>query len=343
MKLLSHLSTEYDYDKFYRIMDKFFSSIQLYTERFLTHRRKVRARKLERQKRSGVVMDWVKSFLWAAMVVLLVNQYFFQAYQIPSGSMMNTLLIKDRIFVNKFCYGPELVPGLWKLPGLKSPERGDIIIFESPSYISHGPVFDVTQRILYMVTLSLVDLDRDSAGEPKAHFLIKRAVGTGGDRLRFVDGNLEIRPAGVSEWIREADFSHINREPAKTRRLVNEDDYSLFRTYGYASAYYEAGLYVESSVREKLRQMDDIYVDPLACSEFKYEMRCAIDPSDSACRRAWCKSTQGWYIPEGYMMPLGENRDNSRDGRYFGPVRKDKVLGQAMFIYWPAGRSGQIR
>jgi signal peptidase I len=41
----------------------------------------------------------------------------------------------------------------------------------------------------------------------------------------------------------------------------------------------------------------------------------------------------GWYVPKGRMLPLGDNRDNSRDGRYFGPVPETKILGQAVFKY----------
>ena len=50
----------------------------------------------------------------------------------------------------------------------------------------------------------------------------------------------------------------------------------------------------------------------------------------------------GWYVPEGRVLPMGDNRDNSRDGRYFGPGREAKVLGKGAVIYWPARRIGPI-
>lgn len=40
---------------------------------------------------------------------------------------------------------------------------------------------------------------------------------------------------------------------------------------------------------------------------------------------------------------MGDNRDNSRDGRYFGPVAQKKVLGKALFKYWPPKRVGAVR
>jgi signal peptidase I len=40
---------------------------------------------------------------------------------------------------------------------------------------------------------------------------------------------------------------------------------------------------------------------------------------------------------------MGDNRDDSRDARYFGPVRMEKVLGRALFRYWPITRLGGFR
>ena len=143
-------------------------------------------------------MDWIDAILSAVVIVLLINQYLLQAYQIPSPSMEPSLLVSDRIFVNKIVYGPELIPGMLKLPGFRTPTRGNVVIFESPEYISSGPIVDVLQRIVYMVTLSLVDIDKDENGQPKHHFLIKRAIGMPGDRIRMNQGNVEIlTPGGI--------------------------------------------------------------------------------------------------------------------------------------------------
>ena len=43
------------------------------------------------------------------------------------------------IFVDKLSFGPELLPGVAKLPGTAKPQRGQIIVFENPSYLSKGP------------------------------------------------------------------------------------------------------------------------------------------------------------------------------------------------------------
>ena len=166
------------------------------TEWVLTRRKRRKARILARRRARNQLLDWGVSFLWAVGVVLLINQYLLQAYQIPSGSMIDTLQLQDRIFVNKLVYGPELLPALGKLPSPIKAQRSEVIIFENPSYIGKGTLFDISQRVLYMLTFSFVDIDRDQFGRPRAHFLIKRAVGAAGDRLRLDQGNIELLPRG---------------------------------------------------------------------------------------------------------------------------------------------------
>jgi signal peptidase I len=47
------------------------------------------------------------------------------------------------------------------------------------------------------------------------------------------------------------------------------------------------------------------------------------------------KYKSGIYVPQGSILPLGDNRDNSRDGRYFGPVNQKKINGSVRFRFWP--------
>ncbi len=324
-------------------MMKFFDKVQIITENYLTWKNIRKQNKLEKQKNKHPVIDWIEAFLWAAMVVLLINQYLFQAYQIPSGSMMNTLLIKDRIFVNKIIYGPELIPGMSKLNGFTEPVRGEVIIFENPTYLSQGPVFDIIQRVLYMVTLSLVDIDRDQYGQPKPHFLIKRAVATERDRIRMHNGIMQIRPPGVGNWIDENSFHHMNRESAKIRRMIGEKEYSLYRTAAFGTVLNENNIYVDSEQKEALSTLNSSFIDSLTFNSYRAEMKYAIEPWNRENRKNYIKYETGWYIPEGWIFPMGDNRDNSKDARYFGPVKLKKVLGKAMLKYWPFNRIGFIR
>lgn len=287
--------------------------------------------------------EWGEAFLWAAMVVLLINQYFFQAYQIPSGSMINTLLVGDRIFVNKMIYGPELIPGAGKLPSVIKPQRGEVVIFESPTYLSNGPVFDIVQRVLFMLTFSLVDIDKDEQGNPKPHFLIKRAVGVGGDRIRNINGNLEIRAAGTDLWIDESEFNQLWREKTPVRRLIRQDRYDLYKKAAKVIAYSKHNIALASSDSDVLGQLDLYSEDFITFNEYRSAVLYTIEPQNMLERKNWRKSETGWYIPDGWIFPLGDNRDNSKDGRTFGPVRLRNVLGKAMIKYWPWNRVGAIK
>ena len=314
----------------------FFDAIQFLTEKYLSYRKKTRRIKKEKQQQKNIIVDWLEAFLWAAGVVLLINQYLFQAYQIPSGSMIDTLLIGDRIFVNKIIYGPELLPGFGKLPSPVKPKRNDIIIFENPTYNSRGVAFDVAQRIIYMLTLSFVDIDKDEQGQPKAHFLIKRAVGMGGDWFKTDGGNLRLRPAGESRWIDEDEFRSLRGMTHNISRLLNENDYSGIKATGVAAAYTDMGLPIPSSVMSRAMGSSSLmFSDSFAYNIARLETLRGAFPHESRYTNFLTRLSQGWYVPETRILPLGDNRDNSRDGRYFGPVKSSKILGRASIIYWP--------
>jgi signal peptidase I len=314
------------------------------TEIFLTWRLRRKARHHLKQSRKHVVVDWIEAFLQAAFLVLIINQYLLQAYQIPSGSMIDTLLLGDRIFVNKVVYGPEVLPGVAKLPGFAEPERNEVMIFENPSYLSRGTAFTILQRTLYMLTLSLVDIDRDESGQPRAQLLIKRAVGVGGDRFRTHSGDLQIRPAGAAEWISEEDFITSLPGTYEPRRLLDSADYEVIRAGARALARRDLGLPAHGDDAAAVNALQRLgFGDPFAVERYREGHTYAARAHDERVRRRVQFIRTGWYVPEGRILPVGDNRDNSRDGRYFGPVKTQDVLGRAMIIYWPFNRAGAIR
>ena len=322
----------------------FFSRVQIITERFLTYRARVRRLKKEKRRAKNPVLDWIEAFLWAAGMVLLINQYLIQAYRIPSGSMIDTLNIGDHVFVNKIVYGPELLPGLLKLPSPIKPKRNDIIIFENPSYISRGPVFDITQRIIYMLTLSLVDIDRDDSGDPKVHFLIKRAVGSSGDRFIMENGEMMVRFVGEERWVSERDYNAAVGRNHRISRLMPAGQYPALAASGQASAWIDRGFPVSQELLAEASQVSQLdFPDFLAHERARMETLRKINPEDRRYSMLLARQRLGWYVPEGRVFPLGDNRDNSRDGRYFGPVKVSRVLGKGMIIYWPYWRIGRIK
>jgi len=322
----------------------FFDRIQSITERFLTRRARIRHEKKEKRKAKHPVLDWLDAFLWAACMVLLANQYLVQAYRIPSGSMIDSLNIGDHVFVNKIIYGPEILPGFLKLPSPVKPKKNDIIIFENPSYISKGTVFDVAQRIIYMLTLTLVDIDKDESGDPRVHFLIKRAAGTSGDHFVMENGNMKIRFKGESGWADEAQYVKARGWTHNINRLMRDDQYAGLKAAAKAAGWMDMGLTPSGKLMERASGAKDArFPDYLTHEMIRLETLRRASPHDSRYGALYAKHRLGWYVSEGRIFPMGDNRDNSRDGRYFGPVKISKVLGKGMIIYWPASRMGSIK
>lgn len=300
--------------------------------------------KKEKKRVKNPVLDWVEAFLWAAGMVLLINQYLVQAYRIPSGSMIDTLNIGDHVFVNKFVYGPELLPGILKLPSPFKPQRNDVIIFENPSYLSRGPVFDIAQRIIYMLTLSLVDIDKEQSGEPRIHFLIKRAVGAGGDRFVMENGNMRILFSGDKDWVNENDYISARGWKHRISRIMKEEQYPPLYAAGQVAALSDMGLMPPEELYNAAARSGDLRApDYIAHEKARLETLRKIYPHERRYSMLLARHRLGWYVPEGRILPMGDNRDNSRDGRFFGPVKVSRVLGKGMIIYWPYWRINSIK
>ena len=114
--------------------------------------------------RKGEVREYAESIGIAVAVALLLRAFVVEAFKIPSGSMIPTLMIGDHIFVNKFTYGP-LVPFTNKrLFSRLPPQRSDVMVFKFPE-----------------------NPDQD---------FIKRAIATPGDTLEAING----RPV-INGWL----------------------------------------------------------------------------------------------------------------------------------------------
>jgi len=118
------------------------------------------------KKKTGGLLDTLKTVFWAIVIALMVRTFAFEPFNIPSGSMIPTLLVGDYLFVSKFSYGyskhsmPFSVP---IIPGRvfeSEPERGDVVVFKLPA--------DTTQDY------------------------IKRVIGLPGDTVQVTEGRLYI-------------------------------------------------------------------------------------------------------------------------------------------------------
>jgi signal peptidase I len=142
----------------------------------------------ETQEKSGV-KDTIRVVIHALVLALLVRIFLFQPFNIPSGSMIPTLLVGDYLFVSKYSYGysrysfpfgPNLFSGrIWA----KEPDRGDVVVFKLP---------------------------RDNETD-----YIKRVIGLPGDEIQMIHGVLHINGEAVKKE-RVDDF--VMRDPAGRER-----------------------------------------------------------------------------------------------------------------------------
>ncbi|MFZ5625621.1 MAG: signal peptidase I [Gemmatimonadota bacterium] len=98
--------------------------------------------------------EWTKSIVVALVVWFFLRTFLIEAFRIPSGSMENTLLVGDFLFVNKALYGAEVPLTGKRLPAVREPQRGDILVFDSVE----EPGLKVVKRLIGMPgdTLSMV-------------------------------------------------------------------------------------------------------------------------------------------------------------------------------------------
>jgi signal peptidase I len=104
--------------------------------------------------------EWVKPILIAAVLAFLIRTFVIQPFKIPSSSMFPTLKPGDRIFVSKFIYGAKVPYTDIRLPEVRAPKIGDIVVFLSP------------------------------VEEKK--YLIKRFIASGGQTVEIIDGSIFI-------------------------------------------------------------------------------------------------------------------------------------------------------
>lgn len=76
--------------------------------------------------------EWSKIVIFAVALFVVIRTFGVEAYKIPSGSMEQTLLVGDFLLVNKALYGAEVPFTHLRLPAIRSPRRGDVIVFQYP-------------------------------------------------------------------------------------------------------------------------------------------------------------------------------------------------------------------
>lgn len=179
----------------------------------------------------------VKSLAFVLVAVLLIRAVVVEATVVPTGSMQNTILIGDHLFLDKILYGPQIPFTHLHLPAIKQYKRDDVIAFRYPV-------------------------------DPSVVF-VKRLIGMPGDTIQIIQKRLYVN-------------GKLVHEPC----VIHRDS--------------------------------QIYPD----SEWI--------PREARIRDNFGPVT----VPPDHYFALGDNRDESLDGRYWGFVPKENMVGEPMFVYW---------
>ena len=200
-------------------------------------------------------LDWFKSITLAFVVWMFLRTFVIEAFTIPSGSMKNTLLVGDFLFVNKFLYGAE-VPLIHKrLPMVREPKHGDILVFDSV--------------------------------EPNENNMkiVKRCIGVPGDTIAMRHGVV------YRNGVRLAEPYAVNSDPLNGMDVVARMQMRAWQVKHFAG-------------RVPSRYMPDLH-----------DWGPVVVPPDS-------------------LFVMGDNRDDSKDGRYWGFLPRRNVRGTPLLVYF---------
>jgi len=156
-------------------------------------------------KKKSVVREWMEALVVALLVALVVRAFIVEPFKIPTGSMRMTLLEGDIILVNKFIYGAKIPFTYLRLPALKQPKRGDVVVFIYPE-------------------------------DPKKNY-IKRLVAVEGETVEIKNGNIYVNDLPVSEPEFNQRYYYNRGDYAKAgaKIIVPKDSYFVLGDNSIAS------------------------------------------------------------------------------------------------------------
>lgn len=244
----------------------------------------------------------IKSFAWALGVFYFVQTFFLQAFTIPTSSMVSTLLVGDFIFVNKFVYGAQ------------TPENIPLTDIQLPRY-RFPALKEPQQGDVVVFRYPHPELMPSQKGLD----YIKRCVAVAGQTLEVKNKELYVDGIKFSE---KFNFQGIHYDPNIStgsdvfpKNMGSGDNFGPLRIPAKGdriqiSAHnYDFTQYLALRDHKKLEtRSDGYYVDGV--------------------------KTEFYEAGQDYYFMMGDNRDNSLDSRFWGPVPRDHIAGEGLFIYW---------
>ena len=258
------------------------------------------------------IKETLKSLGFALIAVIFLNSFVLASFQVPTGSMENTVMAGDFLFVNKFIYGgttPPTIPLLgilfgteielpfFRTPGFREPEKNDVIVFIFPG-------------------------ERDRV-DPSLGFqyYLKRCVATAGDTIRIVDKELFINgskfdnPEGVHFLYETLGPELADPGIFPPGKPWNRDQYGPLVVPA-------EGDVIELSL-ENIKE----WVTFIRREGHEVKLSGAQIMIDG-------KAATSYTVQRNYVFGMGDNRDDSLDSRFWGFIPEEDVVGTPMMVYW---------
>lgn len=297
--------------------------------------------------RKGRFREHVESIGVAIIAALFLRAFVVEAFQIPTGSMEPTLLVGDHLFVSKFAYGIRVPFTTKYLIQWGDIDRGDIVVFEFP-------VHEVATQYTIGEVMRHLDAYRDANGGYPATIEDARLdsgalVDGWGAALRYslVGADARLVSSGADgEFDTDDDLDNTNAalqggetECLASDSLISAKDY-IKRTIGLPGdrvSMDNGTLYINGAPVER---------DPRVRTDVRVHGRPVVAATehlgDDISYETWSIGLAPDFdeivVRPGHIFVMGDNRDNSSDGRCWGQVPVENVKGRALFIFFSRDR-----
>jgi len=244
------------------------------------------------------------------LVFMLIRPFGLQAFLIPTGSMWPELFVNSFIVANKAIYR------------FTDPKANDVVVFHPPKEGALSPD------------------DLDSDGEMKFDF-IKRCIGTPGDLIEMKNGVLYRNGQKVDEEYKAYSACLDDPNHCQNYRMLTPDEKKHITPTSFKLINYKGSIiplnYDEFDANSPLPEVIDVTLQqrPYSSAE-KYQI-----PSREEQQKAIKLPAQ--RLPKGMYLMMGDNRNNSYDGRAWGLVSRDRIVGRAEMVWWPFSQIHRTR
>ncbi len=269
------------------------------------------AKHREVNKEDPIAVEYAKSFFPVLLVVMILRSFIMEPFRIPSGSMMPTLLVGDFILVNKFAYGIRLPVIHTKMTEGTEPARGDVAVFRFPL-------------------------------DPSLDY-IKRIIGIPGDRIEYFDNQLSVNGVPINTQYKGI---YPGQTPIRACKETLDDE---CRTQVLEECTYQVKEVNEEALNRQMSECFGVYsmagnrVYQIKADSFDHLFM--DDPRVGVRMDNAGNGSDGEFdVPAGHYFVIGDNRDNSNDGRFWGFVPEENLVGKAFMVWmhwdWSEGGSG---